>query len=88
MTFTIRALATLVCGRNSVELIVKRLDFLSLYVYPLPDSRFQLMYIVDLRNIQRFKKSYDAITKLLVTKFELQFEITWSETDFFSWLLY
>ena len=29
------------------------------------------------------RKSYDAITKLLVTKFKLPFEITWSETDFF-----
>ena len=37
MTFTIRALATLVCGRNSIELIVKRLDFLSFYVSPPPE---------------------------------------------------
>ena len=29
------------------------------------------------------RKSYDAITKLLLTKFKLPFEITWSETDFF-----
>ena len=32
MIFTIRVLATLVCGKNSVELIGKRLVFLSLYV--------------------------------------------------------
>ena len=29
------------------------------------------------------RKSYDAITKLLSTKFKLPFEITLSETDFF-----
>ena len=29
------------------------------------------------------RKSYDAITKLLVTKFKLPFEITWNKTDFF-----
>ena len=29
------------------------------------------------------RKSYDAIKKLLVTKFKLPFEISWSETDFF-----
>ena len=32
MIFTIRVLATLACRKNSVELIGKRLVFLSLYV--------------------------------------------------------
>ena len=36
MIFTIRVLATLVCGRNSVELIGKRLVRLSFYVEPSP----------------------------------------------------
>ena len=37
MIFSIRALATLVGGKNSVELISKRLLLLSLYVEPSPE---------------------------------------------------
>ena len=41
MIFTIRVLVTLVCGKNSVELIGKRLVLLSFYVEPSPElSKF------------------------------------------------
>ena len=41
MIFTIRVLVTLVCGKNSVELIGKRLVLLSLYGDSFPElSKF------------------------------------------------
>ena len=45
-------------------------------------------YIVDLGIFNVLTKSCDAITKFLVTKFKLPFEITWSKTNFFPWSQY